>query len=156
MPEDAEYILQRTQNVHGFYGASSMERYGTVLQSVLVWFIYLTRYAFPISVQSAYGSGDRGADAQVQGHQVLNESESYYAVITMSLQTANNFRFFFSCKWAYLSKEEKRLCHKKKLVLPQNDCLSQEKRIFRCRESNPGRMGENHKCYRLHHSGMSC
>lgn len=29
MPEDAEYILQRTQNVHGFYGASSMERLPT-------------------------------------------------------------------------------------------------------------------------------
>lgn len=26
MPEDAEYIFQRTNNVHGFYGASSMER----------------------------------------------------------------------------------------------------------------------------------
>lgn len=26
MPEDAEYILQNTQNCHGFYGASSMER----------------------------------------------------------------------------------------------------------------------------------
>jgi predicted TIM-barrel enzyme len=26
MPEDAQYILTRTQNVHGFYGASSMER----------------------------------------------------------------------------------------------------------------------------------
>ena len=26
MPEDAEYILHRTKNVHGFYGASSMER----------------------------------------------------------------------------------------------------------------------------------
>ncbi|MGZ0167531.1 MAG: phosphoenolpyruvate hydrolase family protein [Planctomycetales bacterium] len=26
MPEDAEYILNRTNNVHGFYGASSMER----------------------------------------------------------------------------------------------------------------------------------
>ncbi|MBM3471807.1 MAG: phosphoenolpyruvate hydrolase family protein [Armatimonadetes bacterium] len=25
-PEDAEYVLQRTQGVHGFYGASSMER----------------------------------------------------------------------------------------------------------------------------------
>jgi predicted TIM-barrel enzyme len=25
-PEDAEYVLQRTTNVHGFYGASSMER----------------------------------------------------------------------------------------------------------------------------------
>jgi hypothetical protein len=27
--------------------------------------------------------------------------------------------------------------------------------MFRCRELNPGRMGENHKCYRLHHSGYS-
>ena len=26
MPEDAEHVLQRTKNVHGFYGASSMER----------------------------------------------------------------------------------------------------------------------------------
>jgi predicted TIM-barrel enzyme len=26
MPEDAEYVLKRTRNVHGFYGASSMER----------------------------------------------------------------------------------------------------------------------------------
>lgn len=26
MPEDAAYVLQRTRNVHGFYGASSMER----------------------------------------------------------------------------------------------------------------------------------
>lgn len=26
MPEDARYILHRTKNVHGFYGASSMER----------------------------------------------------------------------------------------------------------------------------------
>ena len=26
MPEDAEYVLTRTRNVHGFYGASSMER----------------------------------------------------------------------------------------------------------------------------------
>jgi predicted TIM-barrel enzyme len=26
MPEDAEYVLQRTSGVHGFYGASSMER----------------------------------------------------------------------------------------------------------------------------------
>jgi predicted TIM-barrel enzyme len=25
-PEDAEYVLHRTENVHGFYGASSMER----------------------------------------------------------------------------------------------------------------------------------
>jgi predicted TIM-barrel enzyme len=25
-PEDAQYILARTRNVHGFYGASSMER----------------------------------------------------------------------------------------------------------------------------------
>jgi len=29
MPEDAEYVLQRTENVHGFYGASSMERLPT-------------------------------------------------------------------------------------------------------------------------------
>ena len=26
MPQDAEYVLQRTRGVHGFYGASSMER----------------------------------------------------------------------------------------------------------------------------------
>ena len=26
MPEDAKFVLQRTRNVHGFYGASSMER----------------------------------------------------------------------------------------------------------------------------------
>ncbi len=26
MPEDAEFVLRRTKNVHGFYGASSMER----------------------------------------------------------------------------------------------------------------------------------
>ena len=26
MPEDAQYVLHRTRNVHGFYGASSMER----------------------------------------------------------------------------------------------------------------------------------
>lgn len=26
MPEDAQYVLRRTNNVHGFYGASSMER----------------------------------------------------------------------------------------------------------------------------------
>jgi predicted TIM-barrel enzyme len=26
MPEDAEYVLTRTKHVHGFYGASSMER----------------------------------------------------------------------------------------------------------------------------------
>jgi predicted TIM-barrel enzyme len=26
MPEDAAYVLQRTKGVHGFYGASSMER----------------------------------------------------------------------------------------------------------------------------------
>ncbi len=25
--------------------------------------------------------------------------------------------------------------------------------ILRCRESNPGCLGENQKCYRLHHSG---
>ena len=29
MPEDAEYVLQRTKDVHGFYGASSMERLPT-------------------------------------------------------------------------------------------------------------------------------
>jgi predicted TIM-barrel enzyme len=29
MPEDAEYVLQRTKNVDGFYGASSMERLPT-------------------------------------------------------------------------------------------------------------------------------
>jgi predicted TIM-barrel enzyme len=29
MPEDAAYLLQRTQGVHGFYGASSMERLPT-------------------------------------------------------------------------------------------------------------------------------
>ena len=29
MPEDAEYVLQRTNNVHGFYGASSIERLPT-------------------------------------------------------------------------------------------------------------------------------
>ena len=29
MPEDAEFILQRTKGVHGFYGASSMERLPT-------------------------------------------------------------------------------------------------------------------------------
>ena len=26
MPEDAEYVLRNTENCHGFYGASSMER----------------------------------------------------------------------------------------------------------------------------------
>jgi len=26
MPEDAEYVLSRVRGVHGFYGASSMER----------------------------------------------------------------------------------------------------------------------------------
>jgi predicted TIM-barrel enzyme len=26
MPEDAAYVLQNAQGVHGFYGASSMER----------------------------------------------------------------------------------------------------------------------------------
>ena len=25
-PPDAEYVLQRTKGIHGFYGASSMER----------------------------------------------------------------------------------------------------------------------------------
>ena len=29
MPEDASYVLKRTQNCHGFYGASSMERLPT-------------------------------------------------------------------------------------------------------------------------------
>ena len=29
MPEDAEYVLKRTKNVHGFYGASSVERLPT-------------------------------------------------------------------------------------------------------------------------------
>ena len=29
MPEDAEFVLQRTKGVHGFYGASSMERLPT-------------------------------------------------------------------------------------------------------------------------------
>ena len=29
MPQDAEYVLQRTKGVHGFYGASSMERLPT-------------------------------------------------------------------------------------------------------------------------------
>ena len=29
MPEDAEFVLQRTTGVHGFYGASSMERLPT-------------------------------------------------------------------------------------------------------------------------------
>lgn len=29
MPDDAEYVLQNTDNCHGFYGASSMERLPT-------------------------------------------------------------------------------------------------------------------------------
>ena len=29
MPADAQYVLQRTEGVHGFYGASSMERLPT-------------------------------------------------------------------------------------------------------------------------------
>ena len=29
MPDDAEYVLQNTEGVHGFYGASSMERLPT-------------------------------------------------------------------------------------------------------------------------------
>jgi len=33
MPEDAEYVLQRTRNVHGFYGASSVERFLFLLPS---------------------------------------------------------------------------------------------------------------------------
>lgn len=31
LPEDAQYVLQRTTGVHGFYGASSMERLPTEL-----------------------------------------------------------------------------------------------------------------------------
>ena len=31
MPEDANYILQNCKNIHGFYGASSMERLPTEL-----------------------------------------------------------------------------------------------------------------------------
>ncbi len=30
-----------------------------------------------------------------------------------------------------------------------------KRRFLRCRESNPGCLGENQKCYRLHHSGPS-
>jgi predicted TIM-barrel enzyme len=29
MPDDASYVLRRTKGVHGFYGASSMERLPT-------------------------------------------------------------------------------------------------------------------------------
>ena len=29
MPDDAEYVLKNTEGVHGFYGASSMERLPT-------------------------------------------------------------------------------------------------------------------------------
>jgi predicted TIM-barrel enzyme len=29
MPEDAEYVLKNTEGIHGFYGASSMERLPT-------------------------------------------------------------------------------------------------------------------------------
>ena len=29
MPEDAEYVLKRAKNCHGFYGASSVERLPT-------------------------------------------------------------------------------------------------------------------------------
>ena len=29
MPDDAAYVLRRAQRVHGFYGASSMERLPT-------------------------------------------------------------------------------------------------------------------------------
>jgi predicted TIM-barrel enzyme len=29
MPEDAQYVLDHTENCHGFYGASSMERLPT-------------------------------------------------------------------------------------------------------------------------------
>jgi predicted TIM-barrel enzyme len=31
MPEDAQYIFERVPTVHGFYGASSMERLPTEL-----------------------------------------------------------------------------------------------------------------------------
>ena len=31
MPEDATYVLQRCADIHGFYGASSMERLPTEL-----------------------------------------------------------------------------------------------------------------------------
>lgn len=34
MPEDAEYVLKRTKNCHGFYGASSMERLPTEIALV--------------------------------------------------------------------------------------------------------------------------
>ena len=34
MPEDAEFILKRTKNCHGFYGASSMERLPTEIALV--------------------------------------------------------------------------------------------------------------------------
>jgi len=34
MPEDAEYVLQRTKTCHGFYGASSMERLPTEIALV--------------------------------------------------------------------------------------------------------------------------
>ncbi len=34
MPDDAEYILKRTKNCHGFYGASSMERLPTEIALV--------------------------------------------------------------------------------------------------------------------------
>jgi len=29
MPDDASYVLQRAEGIHGFYGASSMERLPT-------------------------------------------------------------------------------------------------------------------------------
>ena len=29
LPDDAEYVLKNTENCHGFYGASSMERLPT-------------------------------------------------------------------------------------------------------------------------------
>jgi hypothetical protein len=35
-PKDAEYVLQRTKNVHGFYGASSMERLPVEFQDELL------------------------------------------------------------------------------------------------------------------------
>lgn len=71
MPEDAEYILQRTRNVHGFYGASSMERCHALFLMLRVMRTDLE------CIQVADGSGHRGADAQVQGHCVLMRGISF-------------------------------------------------------------------------------
>ena len=45
MPEDAEYVLSRTCGVHGFYGASSMERLPTevALTETARRFVNITR-----------------------------------------------------------------------------------------------------------------